>query len=468
MSKEKIIILDLESLKDIEDKNSLYRDLLYLDTNISTPALKALSQDLDTKEDLTLEERAYHIDALFDNLKELASRDSAYGIKNAYAQYMESIEQNPDHTLEAQQKFVDYCAQKIPFNGNNIEKVCAIALQKLLTKSSTIQECKSTLNEALTTYTETCKEQCAQDFDRNHLHMSTDFSTDRLYKADDLPDTLTGEQKEFVSTMLDQGKFVGGQFNPLQNDMASSGVILDFNKQNHTVPRTLIQKTDGRIYCISTFQINKIDPEQIDPIVPIGTIQTIVDITDLQSKHFIPGMASAKVKTQIIITGNDKELSKLHIPVEFKDRQLSDKERKITEQTSLFLPKAIDQYLKNNLKASETLTNEKENELSEGIIKIAMSISHSNETFKDELQKESGSIVRKYAANQKNKFSTIENIKWIYSEYIEPIFYSKKTENKLVEYIKETAIKYLTSKSDRPTPPPYKIVTKIKDEKSIG
>ena len=372
MSKDKTIVVNVASLRGAQDKDNIYRDWLYLDTNVSTPALKALHERVEkSTEPFTSDEKKQHIDGLFATLEEWASRDKEYGVDKAYNDYQNAIKIDPNNTNKARREFVEHCAHnsEIKWDSNQIEKVCATVLLDILDDKQPV-EAKGTLQTAMTNYTETCQEQVDKDFHRNLLHIDSQNEQRRISERDDFIKekypNLTGEQIGFIHTMVDQGKFVGGTSTAVLSALGMNGMVVATYVALDNPPRTLIRQEGDKTYFVSTTVFGE---PQYDPQVktkPVVTCQTIVDITELKGEHFTPGMASGAVRTQVALTGSEETIAKLTVPPDCA-RATNIQEQQLLDVTASYLPRALDAYLKEHVKPGEVLTEDAEHQLSEGM-----------------------------------------------------------------------------------------------------
>lgn len=356
------VTVDLTQLqKTVQDNptdDNKYYDAAFLMTNILMPKFKAFKDALDKGADI----KGFDKD-LFEILENWAHRFSQkndqYKIRYKY-QEMQKIRNDSSKTsadrVAAENEFIKHCSKLKGWEHNQVEVLVAVAL-KNLRENKPNSEIKKALEEAYRQYDEANKKQVVADIARfknpvfivdksmiplkplENKHKEKEEIAENFFKKISGDGGLTGEQKEFIEQMWAQGKLTGSIFvsikKAVDSDMVDNGSNTSDEMPSHcfikqeTVQQPQIDKNGNMVidsatkrpamkrvtktYVVSSCKIlgiNKDDPD--NPHIR-GMQITIVDITNLEGKHFIAGCASGEVPVRVVIEAPRENMERFRI-----------------------------------------------------------------------------------------------------------------------------------------------------------
>jgi len=313
------------------EQKSPYYDLDYLRTNVLSRSLSKLKQRLDTEVPMNVDEREAYIHAFTHDLE--TWKDRGYG---GLGVAMEGASDD--------KQFVQACANVKGWTHNQIEKVVALVCLDLM-QDKEDDKIKQTLNESLEQYTRACKAQATTDASRNVMIY---IDGDKVLPISHNPSPyqapgLTGEQREFLEILWDQGKFGGGFINPIQNEFKLKNIEAPVG--NARISR-IIRDVD-KTYAVCTFKMLGLESENMEAqAADYGSVAVIVDITNLKGEHFIPGCASNEPPMRLIF---EYDAEKPQIPEQMQ--------QEVSQEDELILTRARTHSLdgKNTLLVGKTI-----------------------------------------------------------------------------------------------------------------
>ena len=313
-----------------ESVNPEYLKLYNVGTNINMQSLQNFTQALSAGE-MSARDMKEHQVHLMNTLTAWTS--SGHGDA-----------QNALHTYEngtsSMRTFVAKCASIPGWDHNQAEKIAAIACLAIIDGKSQ-EQIKTEVDQARAEYTKSCEAQSLADIGRNGMiyddgqhivSISTAEHMDALVQSQ----ALTGEQKGFMMTLWNQGKFTGSAIGPTltasSNIAASSNIDHAADASRHC--SSIIQK-DGKTFAVVS-NATRVRDSDSGKRTSFGTMSTIVDITDLKADTFTIGAASAHVPVRFVFDTTEPGAAALEIPQTIAKQDVHSTDRELITRNQAY------------------------------------------------------------------------------------------------------------------------------------
>ncbi|WP_341790049.1 hypothetical protein [Rickettsia endosymbiont of Polydrusus tereticollis] len=348
----KIDFNDLNTYRDnlsLEETNNLHliTNLLMLKSEIQVGGLKALHDSLNSSTKPSIAElKEKYTEKLLKDLELLTKRKDFQDVKNIKqepenfefkAKFYEEIKKPATEISSELNNFLSSCANLIDDTGgkNTLTTTEAISAKMLLEFNKpniTSENIAASLENRLNAYKQVVQGQTTKDIggtitDINGNTAQVDPRAEILFKdksgntriinAETIKNesSLTGEQKDFITTLWHQGTFGAGWFpinaftKNFQGKMEQfyPNGTPDMNRERDFLMVEVAEGNKVIVRSRSNMGIH-IDPTSSDESVDYAQGVLEVDITNLKGKDFIPGCASKMPKMNVYISEFNKDI----------------------------------------------------------------------------------------------------------------------------------------------------------------